>query len=740
MFGNRVGAFGQFPQNIPGAWGAGAGPLPPGSSLITSGISDDPVYNQKVLEASSLLGPPQSTQDRDMRSNFPREIMLLPELWAGPNGQPLSNYYLTESVMFFEDEQMRGIISRMAPAAVFVGNPTIQMKVLYFNRAKVDQYTHTGTPRLVTRTLDQWNAAIPRVGLGAEFDEEMVGTKAGSQIIRDSIKQIQIAILDHCGIDVLLALLNARVQPTNFYTAQQLPVPSALAFDAMEPELEQWSCLTKTEFGLAKLCTTAQYQIKMQQGAAPDTVIMPPEVADYLRYSRPELTDYNRQGSKGPDRQEAGANAVMQPQLGGLTVLSAPLIPGIDQGPPQDALIHLRMIGEMYFMDFDWNSHVNWGVQLPLVVFDQAAAAGVGEVTNHANRAAIHTPDDIPALVAAVGAAAIGDRPAAQAALDAARARRRAIDEDIAKQKAARTIYIHDNQSDTMQPVTIADIQAYLTGRIAAGGVWAAHNPAVHMAEIFAHSAAPQAGGQHLDPYGWMDYGVLLVRPNMLYATSVFIFAKSGRETAETYIGFGDARWGRDATRKKALIHYTTYAGCVVKRPQNVWVANCVQIKKYLMGGGVQLGVDLFPILIPKPGAYGYDNNPPAGGGAPPGQMDLMYARHRQFLGLRVDAFDGIFSNPRDFVLSRTALWQDLFTFRKHLDGMLMANYTQHQEFNCRVFRGPCEYALFKGNQLDNPRGNHILGKGHWGPWAYDGVGAARLGKGPKPYVENPYK
>lgn len=713
MFGNRVGAFGQFPQNIPGAWGAGTGPLPPGSSLMTSGISNDPEYNRKVLEASSLLGPPPSTKDRDMRSNFPREIMLLPELWAGPNGEPLSNYYLTESVMFFEDEQMRGIISRMAPPAVFMGNPTVQMKVLYFNRAKVDQYTHTGTPRLVTRTLDQWNAAIPRVGLGAEFDEEMLGTKAGSQIIRDSIKQIQIAILDHCGIDALLALLNARVQPNNFYTAQQLPVPAGLAYDAMEPELEQWSCITKTEFGLAKLCTTAQYQIKMQQGDAPDTVIMPPDVADYLRYSRPELTDYNRQGPKGPDRQEAGANAVMQPQLGGLTVLSAPLIPGIDQGPPQDALVHMRMIGEMFYMDPEWNNHVQYAVNPPPVEYGVAGMAF--GVQNEADRTAV--------LVDA----------ATQANIDA----------DLRKQKAARTIYVHDNTSDTMQPITVAKVQAHFQW-IMAQPLWAnfmANHPIVaQMIQIFAHTAAFQNAAPFLDPYGWLDYGVLLVRPNMVYATSVFIFAKSGRDTAESFIGFGDARWGRDATRKKALIHYTTYAGCVVKRPQNVWVANCVQIKKYLMGGGVTLGSDIFPVLIPRLGAHGYDVNPPPAGGYAPGVGDIIKARDRPFLGLRTDAFDGIFAETQDFMLSQVAAWQELYGFKKHVDGILFNNYTQHQEFNCRVFRGPCEYAQFKNNEIDDPRGNHVLGKGHWGPWAYDGVGAARVGKGPKPYVENPYK
>lgn len=697
------GALGNFPQSIPGAYGAGQSYVPPGLAMLTSGISDDAEYNKRLLEAANLLGPPPRLNEADPRNRFPREITLLPELWSGPDGTMISNPYLTESMVFFEDEQMRGIISRMAPPVLFRGNPTLKLKVLYFNRAKVDQYTHTGTPRLVTKTLDQWDAAIARVGLGAEFDEEMIGTKEGTELIRQSIKQIQIAILDHCGIDCLLALLHARAQPTNFYSAQQLPVPSALAYDAMEDELEHWSCLTKNEFGLAKLCTFARKQIKQQQGAEPDTIIMPPDVADYLRFSRPELTDYSRQGSKGVDRQEAGGNAVMAPQLGGLTVLAAPLIPGIDQGPPQDALRHLRMIGEMFFMDADWNNHVP-GVQLS---FYGGPAANNGTI-------------DYAMRNTEIQVAGVADR--------------------LNQIKLARTIYVHDNLSDTMQPVSIKKIQDFFAAQIAEIQA----NPAVAQAfavnfggvygmmERFANQQAysPTANPPSpYDEYGWYDFHVLLLRPKMLYSTSCFIFAKSGRETAETHVGFGDARWGRDATRKKALFHYTTYAGCVVKRPQNVYVANCARIEKYLMGGGVVLGQDIFPVLVPREGALGYNVD------------DISKARNAAFLGTTADAFTGVIDNQDDFILSTVPAWQTFYNFQRNADGaMLFNNYKAHQEHNCRVFRGPCEYArVNEQGQITDPRGNHILGKGHWGHYAYDGVGAARLGKGPKPYVVDPY-
>lgn len=719
MNAQRPGAMGNFPQHVPGAWGAGAESLPHGSASLTSGISPDAQYNQRVLEAAALLGPPPRLAETDPRARFPREIMLLPELWSGPDGTMVSNPYLTESVLFFEDEQMIEIIRRMAPPVVFLGNPTIRMKALYFNRAKVDMYTHTGVPRLVSRTFDQWDAAIPRVGLGGEFDEEMLGTKAGSQIIRDTIKQIQIAILDHCGVDCIMALLHARVQPMHFYGAHELPLPAALVYDHMQPELNHWGATTKNEFGIAKLCTFAKNQIKQQQGAEPDTVIMPPDVADYMRFSRPELTNYDRQGSKGTDRQERGGSAVLSPQLGGLSLLAAPLNPGLDQSPPQDLLLHLRMIGEMWLMDPDWHNHVPKVQVRPVHV-----PAPIALADDRGNQAEVN---------------------ARQAQIDEANAANAAMEQQLEREKAARTIYIHNADSDTMRPIHLQDVRNYFQS-----ADWRARSDAAAAAleqvgldgaaRLPAHlQGCPQAisdfcneDGDHMA--AWRDFAVWLVKPSQLFATSVFIFAKSGGDTAKTHVGYGDARWGRDATRKKAIIHYTTYAGCVVQKPQNVWIANSARIEKYLMGGGNTLGRDIFPILVPTEAAsarYNYAAD------------DLAKVRDRPVLGITTDAFTEVVStdDENEFRISTIQYWQAAYGFRRNVEGgMLANNYKQHQEFNARVFQGHCEYAEVNENGLiTRPRGNHILGKGHKGPWTYDGFMAALTGKGPTPYVQDPY-
>lgn len=739
---HQPGAMGNYPSQTLGVYGAGGEARPVGTAQYTSGISNDDVYNRKVMEAAQLLGPPAKLEDSDPRSRFAREIILLPERWSGPNGTMLHNPYLTELVLFFEDPDMRDIIKLVAPPVVFLGNPVIRMKALYFNRAKVDQYTHTGVPRLVTRTWDQWDTAIPRVGLGGEFDEEMLGTPDGTQIIRDTIKQIQIAILDHCGIDCLEALLHARVQPNNFYSAQNLPVPASMAYDLMEDELWQWGCVTKLPYGLAKLCAFAQGRLKEQQGASADCVIMPPQIVDYMRYSRPELTDYDKRGPTGPERQEAGGRAVIAPQLGGLRMVSAPLIPGIDNAPPRNVLEQLRMIGEFFCMDAEWNSHVP-RPEHPTVerIVPNAGAPG-GRDIFHDPVGDAFGADTHPLILWHAGHPTQANLQQEYAVWNAGhdgpgglltRALTQNHGDAWRNHKLSRTIYVHDNGSDTMRGVTIDDVRRFFMKALHPRQNAMDHLPRklVDGLRTTVNAATAQIAQFALSDFAWSDYHVLLMRPYMLYATSVFIYLKAGKETAQTHVGYGDARWGREATRKKALIHYTTYAGCVVTRPHNIWVANSAKLERYLLGGGVKLGHDLFPVLVAaNTQAIGHNID------------DAELARSAKFMGLTVDAFNQIIEPANQFNLSNIIEWQALYGFRRNAagGGMMHNNYKQMQEFNCRVFRAHCEYARLNENgQVVDPRGNHELGYGHNGPFSYSGVGAARLGKGHAPYVQDPY-
>lgn len=645
----------------PGGHGVGDPYLPQGSKLLTSGISADDAYNIREQEAALMLGPPPKLQEEDPRSRFPREITLLPERWSGPGGSPQYNKYLTQYTIFFQDEAMRELVRVMAPPALFIGNPVHQMKALYFNRPKVDKYTHTGVPRLVSYSWERWSAATARVGLGAEFDEEMIGTPEGTELIRNSIKQIQIAVIDHCGTELISALLAARPQPQNFYEAHELPVPNELAMRLFSTELEHWGIMQKTPHGLAKLAAYAQRQIELQQGSKSDVVIMPGSMATYLQYDRPELTNYMQAGPSGPARLEAGAPTVLNTQLSGLRVLPAPLLPESDDAPPRDPLDHLRMIGEFFRMHWRPHSHL---------------------------KASLFTPQGADAL------------------------------------KQLRTIYVHDNVSDTMQPITIDMIIDFFTDIIA--GNYANKRPGVPR-EMQARLAgeALKAANAFKNANGWMDYNVLLVRPHMLYSMSMFIFGKSGGETAETLVGYGDARWGRDATRKKALLHYTTYAGCIIKKPHNIWIANCVSNNGCIQGGGVELGIDLFPILVHKS-----DN-----------RKDVALFERAQFMGVTSNAFTGIVDEPGDTCLSTIDDWARAYGFRKNAAaGLMFNNYHGYQDRNARVFLGPFNHSTCDSDgNIRDPQGTHSYGKGHWGPYAYDNVGEARMGKGHTPYVVDPY-
>lgn len=682
----QPGALGNWPANQSGMYGAGLPAAPPGYNQITSTL--DPAYKAKLDEASRLLGPPPEIDNRDFRARFPRSIALLPELWAGKGGEPISNPYLTESIVFFMDDTMRELVLHMAPVQVFEGNPVVSMSVLYFNRAKVDEYMHLGVPRLVSHEWDSWSTSIQRHGLGGEFDEEVLGTKKGTELVRATIKQIQIAIMDYCGGNLIYKLLTARAQPRDFYEAHDLPLPNTqVAARMFEKELEMWGCMQKTPYALAKLAAYATDVVETAQGTKPDTVIMPKRTAEYVRFSRPELTMRSIAGDVGVARQEAGANAVMKPQLPGLTVLPAPLIPNSTGRNPYDPLVWIRQIGEFFVMDADWHEHIPW--------------AGIANAAE--------------------------------------------------KQKKARSIFIHDNESDSIREISIDRVQKFLLTRlppvyqsaciaIANARANLARNPADAVLQTAETKAVDDlrhlAGG--LDTAGNMileflldhsNYHVVLARPNMTYQMGCFIFAKSGGATATTHVGYGDARWGRDATRKMALLHYTGYAGVVVTRPNNVFVANCVDTVSYLRGGGVEFAdnprnASLYPILV--------DKTKPE---------DAHLAKYSSFMGLHAEAFKSLLRNPLDGVLSDIASWARLYDFKVNPTGQMYNSYytRNYQAHNARVFRGPSWYPRLDVNgSIVDPMGNELPGRGHWGPFAYNGVGAARCGRGPTPWVRDP--
>ena len=761
------GELGDHPAQSPGAYGAGSGTYHTGGNLMTSGISNDPVFNRKLLEAEQLLGPLPKMEETDPRSRFPRELTLLSDLWSGPGGMPRSNKYLAAAVIYFHDETMADLIRIMAPPVLFEGNPTMKMKYLYFNRAKVDQYTHTGTPRLVTYTWDTWDVAIQRHGLGAEFDEEAIGTPEGTELIRQSIKQIQYAILDFCGIDLINALLYCKPQPANFYEAHRLPLPTVMAMRAFEPELAHWGIMQKTEHGLAKLVSFARRQIELQQGEAPNAVIMPRGVADFMRFSRPELTDYIRKGPLGPARQEASGAAVMAPSLAGLTVIAAPLVPDVNNElPARDPLRQPRMIGEFWPMAANVADHLGqpWsrlvvrnGAPYTDSLRPRAPGKPAGEEEDSesgdsggssglsAPSAASELKLAVPKRAAAYDEDDDEDPEATQQALERAAVYLKDINtpsvcpygDKAAVKKTARSIWIHDNDSDNMVEMSIEKIQNFfkmakelaehkeLTGDPRYADVPPGLTAALSDKNVMKHIVFRTTVEEFINDSvaGWDDYHVLLVRPHMLYAMSCFIFAKSGGATADTHVGYGDARWGRDATRKKALIHYTTYAGAVVKKPQNVWIAHAVHADEYLDGGGVRLGVDIFPILIPR------DRS----------DIDEAIVHRKAFFGLTEDAFTGVLDDSSELLLTTCRFWSDVYGFRRNASGILHTDFRNMQEHNARVFRAPFEYARVTVPEMMDPRGNHSLGKGHWGPFAYDGVGAARLGRGPTPYVRDPY-
>lgn len=303
-------------------------------------INDE--YAMRFREAQRMLGPPPKLTPSDPRGEVPREIDMLPEYWK--DHIPA----VAEQIILMENTQLQAVLTEVAPMRLFTGNPVFKGRKMIFNENRPDSYTHTGVPRSVYHSFKEWDTAIDRRGLGLEMEAEFFGTPKGTMIFQYSIRQIQIAIVQSAAVDVLHACLRASPIPKHFYEARKIPMPVHFIKAALQPELDQWSVLTKNKYGLMDLWRDVKQRIRAVRGTQPNICIVPEWFKDHARTHCPALTEYSQRGERGPTAFDN--NTVLSQQLGGLRIIESPVIRGDDaNAPPEEPLEHPRTIGEHWY-------------------------------------------------------------------------------------------------------------------------------------------------------------------------------------------------------------------------------------------------------------------------------------------------------------------------------------------------------------------------------------------------------
>jgi hypothetical protein len=80
----------------------------------------------------------------------------------------------------------------------------------------------------------------------------------------------------------------------------------------------------------------------------------------------------------------------------------------------------------------------------------------------------------------------------------------------------------------------------------------------------------------------------IIARPYATYRTRILIKLQSRGGAGRTYIGNSSAEIGQDVSRMIGLLHYTTYIGAIIDKPQNVFVQPDLYIDRYYGGLGVK--------------------------------------------------------------------------------------------------------------------------------------------------------
>jgi len=530
---------------------------------------------------------------------------------------------------------------------------------------------------MVYHSWKEWDTAIERRGLGLEMEAEFFGTDKGTRIFQLSIQQIQIAIMQSAATDVISTLLRAYPIPRNFYEAQRASMPYENLRRAFQPELEEWSILTKPGYGLLTLFANIKLRIRAVNGQTPNACILPEWFRDYTRTHCPALTKFSERGERGPSAFDS--NSVLSAQLDGLRVIESPVLRQEDnRDMPEEPLEHNRVIGEHWY---------NHGKHLEHVDFKELKQyLAARTFTIHDNDTdSWHqvTLQDVAACL---------------------------------KKKL-------DQNAGSKDPAVVTNIEPKIERFIKA-----VEGKLPGVTEVKAADGTVTRRGMTAEEEcieTLKETTVIILRPFEEWRMANAIFCVGEGRCIYTAMGYGDFRIGFDVARKKVMGHYTTYIGPVITDPESIYVAYNVAPVEYGGGGGSTFDVDLFFVITDTKTDVAVKRSHHC--------LPICYGGFPKSL-VREDT-----DMPHSYADANE--WADLYNFGNTEDvtNLLDVGYHHAQFQNSRTFLASgygCSVNI--SGQITNPRGHLYIGNPHFGPYVYPGVRDDRLGRGANGMITKP--
>ena len=428
---------------------------------------------------------------------------------------------------------------------------------IHFSEGIATPVQSEGVPRLHTSEKISRGDKMIRRGTAVTIDTEFYQTPEGREMFALQIQQLAAVTQRANEMDVLLALLRCK---TNARHAWQLGgnfnfnPDSADMRQRIEADIQLFGLVNKTpdSRGLRNVLTRFR-TIMERNGVQPDSIVLPPFLLNYYYLNKPDLWEYSRSGDAvGENR--ALANRTGDPtgvdttrKMDGLTVVDTHLYRTTtrSQHDPVDMLTAPRQIGEFCVMTSKYI-----------------------------------TEDD--------------------------------YDTSTSKYKVGfRDIRMYDERQDRMEVMTYKEAlyncviwnddgsyrffegMGYFMTSVARGTV-----PKFGDLANFDAIFSSKKGGaaikdepitrenaiKYHEEGKYIPFDLLLARPYALYNCSSMIIMKAGEDTGSTYIGWTDFQMTANTMQKMISGSYTFLSKAVVRKDENVTVANDVFIQSYIKG------------------------------------------------------------------------------------------------------------------------------------------------------------
>lgn len=321
-----------------------------GNSFLTSSSSSAPLRNlnghnvthdDHIAGLTRFFGIPQKEVRQNPYAQLPKEILVLPEAWHGPN--PFLTTITIRKITSTDVFALR----RMLPWKHFEGSGEYQWTEIQFNNHMLGRVPELGAPRLVTQTKTSRSVSTVRFGLGLEAEHGFYLTPEGQRQWAMHLTQIANAAIETGAYGAVMAALEFPPYQDNHDKFRDATARSMIDLEGIfRNELSGWAAIQKPDAGLSMVVGRAERAISHRGSAKADVWLFPEGTKEHAQGSQLESLFYLSGRRSGEERDVMKDVGASENNIG----FSRGFISN-DQEPAHDPSFRDQTIGTFFQLD-----------------------------------------------------------------------------------------------------------------------------------------------------------------------------------------------------------------------------------------------------------------------------------------------------------------------------------------------------------------------------------------------------